>query len=1239
MISDNDWHGFGDITVIVTDGELIDTETFTLVVTPVNDFPTIVQGENQTMLEDAVAIYSFEIADIDTGETLTLDAYTDTSAVTVTVDNIDYSITAIPEPDWHGTCEVMVVVTDQFLTDTTIFSLTVDPVNDAPIIQQAEDQSIAEDEFGTYSFEVSDIDTGETLFLNAFSDTSSISILVNSTNVSITATPDTNWHGNSDIFVIVSDGYLTDTTTFSFTVNPLNDAPVILSIQDTIINENGSLYLNLEIVDVDTNETLTLFASSDISSLDLTVNDQDSSLTITPSANWNGTSEIFIRVSDGELTDSTNFTLTVLSINNPPSIEPAENQNMLEDYVGTYYFEVADIDTGQVLSLTAYSDTNAVVLSANSDDFTISIEPTLNWNGSSEITVVVSDDFSTDTTSFIITIDPVNDHPIIANIENQSVSEDSSITIVYDISDVDTGTVFMMYVVPDTSSIQVVTNLNDYSFSATPVEDWSGSSEVKVIVSDGELTDTTLFTLTVNPVNDAPIISQLEDQSIIEDTEGQYVYEIIDIDSEVLGFISFSDTNAVSISVDTENYSINCTPRVNWYGTSQITTIISDGFLSDTASFELTVEYVSDKPFAVLGDDIFSMQGQKMKIDGSDSYDIDNESLEYYWISPNLLEDTVITIQPYLEFESPQVEYLQPFLIKLYVLNEFDIQSDLDSLYLFVDFLQVNDILPGDKEIISEVGEDIPIAVNFPDYFNVDSISMNYSTAFSGFISTPMENVGSRSQTNFSADIPFHDAGLEGLVYYVYASDEDGNVIITDTTNIQVSFGDGIVTSEMAYSPFSNGFPKDVWRMISVPSSVDQSQIDNIFNVPLNGEPSNTSWMIYEWRVGVDAFGNTFIDGWQIPDSVEAGKSYWLKQFISDDISFSVSSGKTVELTGFDMPIQGGWNLISSPYLFPVSIDLDENDFSDLFIFGTDTLEGWVDTKVTTLEPWKGYAIYSYNTDNRTIRLNPLELNEQNSAARSTQEDGWSLNIAAKSGKFIDGKNRFGMSLNAKNKIDNLDFPEPPVFDQYISLYSTSIDENNKKIKNTYDYRSLSDSLHIWNLDLKSNLRDSQARLDFNLQGNIGLENVIWFIDMQDGQKIELENIRIQSLPINIEEYNSVSQFKLIYGTLANVSQVYEDVLKLIPSKFSLGNNYPNPFNPTTTIPFSIAQPSNVSLKIYDVQGREVKQIYNGYLGTGYYNQEWSGDNNMGTSVSSGVYYYGLVTKNFQKYKKLILIK
>ena len=89
-----------------------------------------------------------------------------------------------------------------------------------------------------------------------------------------------------------------------------------------------------------------------------------------------------------------------------------------------------------------------------------------------------------------------------------------------------------------------------------------------------------------------------------------------------------------------------------------------------------------------------------------------------------------------------------------------------------------------------------------------------------------------------------------------------------------------------------------------------------------------------------------------------------------------------------------------------------------------------------------------------------------------------------------------------------------------------------------------------------------------------------------------------------------------------------------------LKQNRPNPFNPTTTIDFQVKHTGHVSLKIYNVAGQLVRTLVDEQVSAGaIHTAQWKGINDAGQSVSSGVYFYKLVTNDFTMTKKMVLLK
>ena len=94
-----------------------------------------------------------------------------------------------------------------------------------------------------------------------------------------------------------------------------------------------------------------------------------------------------------------------------------------------------------------------------------------------------------------------------------------------------------------------------------------------------------------------------------------------------------------------------------------------------------------------------------------------------------------------------------------------------------------------------------------------------------------------------------------------------------------------------------------------------------------------------------------------------------------------------------------------------------------------------------------------------------------------------------------------------------------------------------------------------------------------------------------------------------------------------------------VAGKFELQDNYPNPFNPTTNIKFQTPASGTVKLAIYDMLGNKIKTIVNEKRSAGLYNVQWDGTNDLGVSVSSGVYFYKLTSNNHVATKKMMFIK
>ena len=140
----------------------------------------------------------------------------------------------------------------------------------------------------------------------------------------------------------------------------------------------------------------------------------------------------------------------------------------------------------------------------------------------------------------------------------------------------------------------------------------------------------------------------------------------------------------------------------------------------------------------------------------------------------------------------------------------------------------------------------------------------------------------------------------------------------------------------------------------------------------------------------------------------------------------------------------------------------------------------------------------------------------------------------------------------------------------------------------------------------------------------------------------EYIDLRMMSYEFVILEVNGIScEFALddIYWEGGETVDVSSENKDLIVQEFILHDNYPNPFNPSTHISYSIPIGGPVSINIFDVNGGEVIQLFNDYIHSGTHSIHWNGKNEKGVEVSAGVYFYSIDVGESRQTKKMVLLK
>ena len=387
------------------------------------------------------------------------------------------------------------------------------------------DQDVMEDETLKFFLETDTCSTDSIAFA---SNSINSNIATSIRNDSLLIVPAADWYGSSQINVFaISNEDTLDNKSFIVNVLSVNDeGPVIDSIPDYLINEDSSLVIILSAYDYD-GDVISFEASASDSSIYLTI--IDSFLTINPTENWNGESEISVFASDEYLTDSSSFYFSVIPVNDPPAgfdlISP-ENESVVYDLTPTLRWDIPidpDDRSRSIVSYDIYLDTDFTFPDSNSSTTnSYTVETNLIEDMVYYWTVVAIDDegartisptwtFTTNSQnsppSAFVLVEPENNSTL--NIFNplfcweESFDSDYGSTIAYKIflgEDLDSMNIiyqgpYLEYCFNDTIGL---VNDNTFYFWRVEAEDNVGATST----SD-------LFSFNINMENDSPSVSTL----------------------------------------------------------------------------------------------------------------------------------------------------------------------------------------------------------------------------------------------------------------------------------------------------------------------------------------------------------------------------------------------------------------------------------------------------------------------------------------------------------------------------------------------------------------------------------------------------------------------------------------------------------------------------------------------------------------------------------------------------------
>jgi VCBS repeat-containing protein len=485
-------------------------------------------------------------------------------------------------------------------------------------------------------------------------------LVVGPTNGSVTLnvdgsfsyTPNAEFNGADAFTYKANDGVAdSNVATVSITVNSVNDAPVAAG-DSYSVNEDATLTIAAAGVlgndsDGDGNPLSAVLVGGPASGT-LTLN-ANGSFSYTPNTSFNGSDSFTYKANDGTADSNTvTVSITVNAVNDAP-VAAGDSYSVNEDATLTVaasgvLANDSDVDGNPLTAVLVTGPANGT-LTLNSNG-ALSYTPNANFNGSDSFTYKANDGTAdSNTVTVSITVNAVNDAPVAAG-DNYSVNEDAILTVaasgvLTNDSDVDGNPLTAVLVTGPANG--TLTLDADGSFSYTPNASFNGSDSFTYKANDGTAdSNTVTVSITVNPVNDIPVLTVSGSQTVAEGSLLTFTISATDIDGDSLSFSASGLPAGASFNAATRT--LAWTPTFTDAGNYTVSFAVSDGDGgTDAKSVSIAVNNSNRTPTAAAGPDqsvegVIAVGGS-VTLAGSGS-DPDGDPLTYAWREGSTLLST-----------------------------------------------------------------------------------------------------------------------------------------------------------------------------------------------------------------------------------------------------------------------------------------------------------------------------------------------------------------------------------------------------------------------------------------------------------------------------------------------------------------------------------------------------------------------------------------------------------------------
>ena len=527
-----------------------------------------------------------------------------------------------------------------------------------------------------------------------------------------------------------------------------------------------------------------------------------------------------------------------------------------------------------------------------------------------------------------------------------------------------------------------------------------------------------------------------------------------------------------------------------------------------------------------------------------------------------------------------------------------------------------------------EAGTPVSVTAEASDVPDDEPVELRFRQG--GQASFTSESMTQTGDEEFTASIPGESVTERGVEFAVATRNERGDPVRVP--------GEGIASIRVQAETLSftqpGGTAQSAYRMVSFPTQLDDPQLSALFEESL-GAPDPTEWRLFS--IGETGAGDIYRERTDMSSPLETGTGVWL--ISRSGGTLSADRGTTVRTDRpFQIPLREGWNLIGNPFAFDVPVSQLRVANSEATLPESD-LFGYNGSFVPkqagdVLDAYAGYLVRLSDGQTGTLVIDPTrDASKGADRPASSSPLAWQVNLSARVGKARDDHNTLGVGAGARAGLDARDGREPPPIGDFVSLAFGAPEAPNPSLWR--DIRPARSSLQTWTAEVRTNV-SGLVTIEASRLSSVPDEKAVW---LQDEALDVTHNLRAEAqYRFSASGPSTSRRIRILVGEPEAVQRALKTESRT-PTRVRLLPSAPHPVRSHTTVRYAVPEPTRVTLRLYDLLGRQITTFVDGKQvrgGTHTYN--WT----VGTetqALSSGTYFLRLEAGAVTRTRRLVVVQ